>query len=76
MSLLRRVWDALSRGLMAFGHCMSKFVVTPLLYTVIGGLFTGFARRGDPLRVRPPAGTLWQPRRRADDTLERARSLH
>lgn len=75
--MLRRLWDGISKALMAFGHFISRYVVTPTLYVVIGLLFSAFAKMGDPLRLKlHPGATVWLDRGGRSDSLERARSLH
>ncbi len=76
MALLRAIWQAISKALMAFGHFMSSYVVTPVLYFVVMAPFAPFARRGDPLRVSAQAGPQWHPRATATDDLESAARMH
>jgi len=75
--MLRRLWDAISKALMAFGHFMSRYVVTPVLFSVLGLLFSLFAKAGDPLRLKlHPGGSVWLDRSGHTDSLNKARSLH
>ena len=76
MAVLRAIWDAINKGLKAFGHFMSSYVVTPVLYYVLMSPFSIFARRGDPLSLAPRSGSLWHKREAADIDLEHAAQMH
>lgn len=78
MRWLGRVWDAFGRVMMAFGHAVSKYVITPLLYFVLGALFTWPTRASDPLKLKlTPGRSRWLPRAaESGDELARARSMY
>jgi hypothetical protein len=61
----------------AFGHFVSRNIVTPILFTVLGLIFSVFAKVGDPLRLKMHQGAShWLDRAPHPDSLEKARSLH
>jgi hypothetical protein len=75
--MLRRLWDGFSNGMMAIGHFISRNIVTPVLFSVLGLLFSIFAKAGDPLRLKlHHGGSVWIDRSGRTDSLDQARSLH
>ena len=75
--MLRRLWDGFSAVMEAIGHFISRNIVTPILFVVLGLLFSLFAKMGDPLRLKRHDGdSLWLDRSPHPDSLDRARSLH
>ena len=76
MRLLKQLWNGFSQTMMAVGHAISKYVITPALYYVLGALFTAPSRVGDPLRLRPRQGSHWHRRDTEPDRLDHARSLY
>ncbi len=75
--MLRRLWDGFSAMMMAIGHFISRNIITPVLFILLGLLFSLFAKMGDPLRLKlHPGATSWLDRPTHPDSLEKARSLH
>ncbi|NUP99000.1 MAG: hypothetical protein HUU35_03985 [Armatimonadetes bacterium] len=78
MRWLRQVWDVFSRAMMAFGHFVSKYIITPVLYFGLGALFTLPTRASDPLKLKlSPGRSRWLSRAaESHDDLTRARSMY
>ena len=77
MTALRQAWEAFNRASRAFGHFMSRNVVAPALYYLLGLLFTWPARLPDPLHLRLRTGSLYYPREAEIETpMQRAGSMY
>lgn len=73
--MLKRLWQGFSRASMAVGHFISRNVISPVLYYVLGALFTLPARVGDPLRLKH--GPAWHVRPvDQPDQLDHARAMY
>lgn len=76
MAVLKNAWQFLTKLMQPVGDFISRWILMPVLYFVLGLIFTGPARLGDPLRLKRRSGSHWLTRSEPHDDLPRARNMY
>ena len=61
MKILKALWRGWMRFAEFFGNFMSRFIMTVMYFTLFLPVGVIFRLFGDPLNIRRPSGSNWQP---------------